>query len=29
MPFVPAYVDQNPAKFKDAFFDIAGVKIYA
>ncbi|KAM5535333.1 hypothetical protein V8D89_011018 [Ganoderma adspersum] len=23
------YVDQNPAKFKDAFFDIAGVKIYA
>ena len=24
-----AYVDQNPAKFKDAFFDIAGVKIYA
>ncbi|PIL26823.1 hypothetical protein GSI_11084 [Ganoderma sinense ZZ0214-1] len=23
------YVEQNPAKFKDAFFDIAGVKIYA
>ena len=25
----PAYVEQNPAAFKNAFFDIAWVKVYA